>query len=308
MAMHSSSSIAAAVSNAGALGLFGGTNFAGPDWLREEIRATRELTDRSFGVGFITHLIPAMPDLLNVALEEKVPVIAFSFADPAPYAAMAKDAGATVICQVQTTAQARLAMDAGADLLVAQGNEAGGHTGTMTLLPLIVELRAAYPDVPLMAAGGITNGPALAAALTAGAEGAWLGTAFLATDECTDISDAYKQAIVAGSGEDTIYSSVMDIIQGHKFDLPPWPEGIALRSQRNALIEKWHGREAELRANIDAVLGGLDESDVAVNESVLMGQGAAAITSVRPASEVIRSICGDAERALRDLRGGLLRD
>lgn len=295
MAMHSSSSIAAAASNAGALGMFGGTSFAGPEWLKKEIDQTRALTDKPFGVGFITHLIPALPGLLELALDEKVPVIAFSFEDPTPYVAMAKAAGATVICQVQTIAHADMAVAAGADVLVAQGTEAGGHTGTMTLIPLLGEIKSAHPDIPLMAAGGISSGAAFAAALAAGAEGAWVGTAFLAAEECTDVSDGYKQALLESDGEDSVFSSVPDIIQGKQLGLPPWPEGIALRQRRDRFVDEWQGREVELLDHLDEVVA---EYAAKEEETILMGQGVASVDAVKPAAEVVNSICGEAERIL----------
>ena len=300
MSMHSSGRLAAAVSNAGALGTFGGTTGGGSDWLRQEIRLAKEHTDRSFGVGFITHLFPEFPSLFDVALEERVPVLAFSFADPAPFAAQAKAAGATVICQVQTMSHAREAVAAGADILVAQGNEAGGHTGEMNLLPLLVSILDAYPDLPVVAAGGIATGRALAAVLAAGADGACVGTAFLATMECTDVSAAYKDAIVESDGEDTVYTRVMDIIQAKVMGIPPWPAGIAERSRREPLTDKWHGRESELLASIDSAVEEYKAIRASGKIGVLMGQGAAAVTSIRTAAEVVTSICDDAERLLRN--------
>jgi nitronate monooxygenase len=306
MGMHSSSGIAAAVSNAGALGLFGAVSAGGPDWLRAEIRKTRELTDRPFGVGFITHLFEVFPTLLDVALEEKVPVVTFSFQDPAKFAAQAKNAGAKVICQVQSMKAAREAVAAGADVLVAQGNEAGGHTGTMNLLPLLNDVVEAYPDIPVMAAGGIASGRALASVLAAGADGAWLGTAFLATRELTDVSDAYKKAIVDSAGEDTVYTSVFDIIQVKAMGIPPWPKGIAERVRRNDLIDRWHGREDALRESVDDAIQELAASRERGDSPVLMGQGAGAITTIRSAAEVVESICGDAERILRERAQSIL--
>ena len=300
MSMHSSGRLAAAVSASGALGTFGGKTGGGPDWLRTEIEVARAHTDRPFGVGFITHLFEVFPTLLDVALEERVPVVVFSFADPAPFVAKAKAAGATVICQVQTTQHARAAVAAGADILVAQGNEAGGHTGEMGLLPLLVNMVDTFPDVPVVAAGGIATGRALAAVLAAGADGGCAGTAFLATTECADVSARYKQAIVDSDGEDTVYTRVMDIIQTTMMGIPPWPEGIAERSRREPMIDKWHGREAELRASIDSAIEEFRATRASGTIGVLMGQGASAVTSVRPVAQVVTTICDDAERLLRN--------
>jgi nitronate monooxygenase len=142
--------------------------------------------------------------IFEAVLDERVPVIAFSFADPAPYARRAKDSGARVICQVQTIDAARQAMDAGADVLVAQGNEAGGHTGRQPLLPFLIEVRETWPDVPVLASGGVATGRALAAVLAVGADGAWMGTPLVATHEAVEVSEPYKQKIVAAKAGDSV--------------------------------------------------------------------------------------------------------
>ena len=147
-------------------------------------------------------------------MAESPAAIALSFADPAPWIGRCKAAGARVICQVQTYEDADLAIAAGADVLVAQGNEAGGHTGSMGLLPLLVGVVARYPDVPVLAAGGIADGRTLAAALTAGADGAWLGTAFLATPEAVEVHEIHKRLIVESDGTDTVFTRAYDIVVG----------------------------------------------------------------------------------------------
>jgi nitronate monooxygenase len=299
MAMHSGGRLAAAVSEAGGLGAFGGFNIAGPDWLREQIRLVRQATGRTFGAGFITHFLQQFPMLLDVVVEERVPVVCFSFADPAPYVSKAKDAGAAVVCQVQSMTGAREAVAAGADVLVAQGNEAGGHSGEMNLLPLLVNLLDAFPDRPVLAAGGITNGRALAAVLAAGADGAWAGTAFLATPECVEISEAHKQAVVESDGEDTVYTPVIDIILEKMMGVG-WPEGIAARIRREPVVERWHGRLDDLRASIDEAVAEFLQVRKPGEYGPLMGQAAAQVRKVRPAAEVLREICDDAEHILRE--------
>src|SRR6266480_328890 len=173
MAMHSGGRLAAAVSKAGALGSFGGIHRSGdPNWVRGEVERIRSETGRPFGIGFITNFIPMLAPLFDAAIEAKPSVIAFSFGSPGPYAEKAKAAGAKVMCQVQSMTHAREAVAAGADILVAQGNEAGGHTGTMNLLPLLVSVLDAFPNTPVLASGGISSGRSLAAVLAAGADGA----------------------------------------------------------------------------------------------------------------------------------------
>lgn len=305
MALHSGGTLAAAVSKAGALGSFGGIHPAkGPDWLREEIRYIRSHTDKPFGVGYINAFVPMFQQHLEAALEERTPIVALSFGSPQPWLDKAKAAGAKVICQVQAIEHAREAAAGGADVLVAQGNEAGGHTGTMNLLPFLARVVEAFPDVPVLAAGGIGSGRALAAALAAGADGAWVGTALLATPEAVEVSDAYKQLIVESDGQDTIFTSVYDIMWGM-----PWPEGIGERVRRNRFTDQWHGREDDLRQKreelIPSVMAARERSDREAGE-VLYGQSAAFVNAVRPAAEVVRSICDEAERILRERPRGLL--
>jgi nitronate monooxygenase len=179
MTNHSGGQLAAAVSRAGGLGSFGGIHPGGPDWVREQIRYIRSQTDNPFGVGFITQFLDDFPSNFEVVLDEGVPVIAFSFADPQPWLTRAKRAGAITVCQVQSLEGASEAVEAGADALVVQGNAAGGRTGAMSLLPFLARVVDEFPQIPVMASGGISTGGTLAAVLAAGAEGAWVGTAFL---------------------------------------------------------------------------------------------------------------------------------
>ena len=301
MSNHSGGTLAAEVSQVGGLGTFGGSNDFGPGWLREQIAHVRATTDKPFGVGFITQLIEPDPRNFEIALEERVPVVVFSFSDPEPWLSRARDAGAMTICQVQSLELARLAADAGADVLMAQGNEAGGHTGGMNLLPLLVAVVEEYPQLPALAAGGITTGRALAAVLAAGAEGASLGTALLATPEAVEVPEAFKERVVLSDGQDTAFTRLYDLLGN-----APWPTGIAGRVYRNRLVREWDGRD-------QAVLEHREElaSDVAAARarhdpevsSVYMGQGAGAVNSIRPAAEVVRQICADAEQLLLHLSG-----
>ena len=297
MSNHSGGRLAAAVCQAGGLGTFGGSNNFGPEWFLEQIALIRSQVDGPFGVGFITHLIDSDPRNLETALAERVPVLIFSFADPGPWLPRARHTGATTICQVQTPRAAELALDAGADILLAQGNEAGGHTGEMNLLPLLVDLVERYPDVPVLAAGGITSGRALAALLAAGAEGASLGTAMLATPEATEVPPAFKEQILRSDGHDTAYTRLYDLL-----GTDPWPEGIAGRAYRNRFVREWDGRDTEILARREelatdaAAARARHDPEMA---SVYMGQGVGSVNAIRPAAEVMREMCADAERLLR---------
>ncbi len=306
MAMHSGGRLAAAVSKAGGIGSFGAIHISkGPDWLAAEVAHIRSETDRPFGVGFITNFIPMFQTLFDATLEAKPPITALSFGDPEPYIDRAKATGAVVMCQVQTFAAAKAALSAGADVLVAQGNEAGGHTGTMNLLPFLVRLVDAFPDTPVMAAGGISSGRALAAVLAAGADGAWVGTAFLASPEAVEVRDGHKQKVIESDGEDTAFTEIFDKLSG-----APWPAGIGGRVWKNRLVDEWTGREAEFPANREAVaaqyMAAVENFDAEVLD-LYMGQGAAAVTAVRPAADVLHRMSEDAERILREQTARLLK-
>ena len=299
MSNHSGGHLAAAVSAAGALGTFGGTNSFGPEWLRQQIALVRSRTSSPLGVGFITHLIGADPANFEMVLEEKVPVVIFSFSDPDPWLGRAKDAGALTICQVQSAELAEMAVRAGADVLLAQGNEAGGHTGRMNLLPLLVGLVERYPEMPVLAAGGITSGRALAAVLAAGGQGASLGTALLATPEAVDVPEPFKQQIVSSDGQDTAFTRLYDLLGGDA-----WPEGIAGRVYRNRLVREWDGRDADILAHreelVTEVAAARAREDPEIS-TVYIGQGAGQVEDIRPAADVVRRICQDAERVVREL-------
>ena len=299
MSNHSGGRLAAAVSLAGGLGTFGGTNDLGAEWLREQIAYIRSQTGRPFGVGFITQLIEYNTTNIEIALEERVPVFIFSFADPDPWVRRAKDAGAVTICQVQSLDLARQAVAAGADILLAQGNEAGGHTGETNLLPLLVDLVELYPDIPVLAAGGITTGRALAGAIAAGAEGASLGTALLATPEAVEAPDTFKDQIVQSDGQDTVFTRLYDLLGTR-----PWPDGIAGRVYRNRLVREWDGRDAEILAHREELASDVAAARASADpelSAVYMGQGAGHVNAIRPAAEVIGDICARAESLLREL-------
>ena len=299
MSNHSGGQLAAAVSEAGGLGTFGGTNELGPGWLRQQLALIRLRTDQPFGVGFITQRIGADPTNFETVLEERVPVVVFSFTDPQPWLSRAKDAGAFTICQVQSAELAELAVLAGADALLAQGNEAGGHTGQMNLLPLLVGLVERYPEVPVLAAGGITSGRALAAVLAAGAQGASLGTALLATPDAVEVPEPFKERIILSDGQDTAFTRLYDLLGDS-----PWPEGIAGRVYRNRLVREWDGRDADILAHreelVTEVAAARAREDPEIS-SVYVGQGAGQVEEVRPAADVVRQICEDAERIIREL-------
>lgn len=285
--------LAAAVSNAGGLGLIGGTAMGGEEWVVEQVRVARELTDRPFGVGFISHF-PNTADLMQAALREGVKVIAHSFADPAPFVAAAHDAGALVLCQVRTVEAARRCAEVGVDVVTAQGTEAGGHTGIMSTFPLVPAVVDAVAPLPVVAAGGIGDGRGIAAALMLGAEGVWLGTRFLATEEC-GVSDAYKARVVDADGANTVLSKV--------FDIPtrmPWPSGVLGRALRTDFAEQWLGREAELQETVEAAGAPPRrfDPDTDPEGATWAGEAATFVTARQSAGDVVRELAAHAERVL----------
>jgi nitronate monooxygenase len=287
--------LAAAVSEAGGLGLIAGSS-RDADWLRAQIRLVRERTDRPFGVGFISHWLPQTPALYAVAIEERVPVIAHSFTDPAPYMAAAREIGAKVICQVRDLEGAREAQRAGVDAIVAQGTEAGGHTGDIATLPLVPLIVDAVAPLPVLAAGGIADGRGLAAVLMLGAQGAWLGTAFLASPESL-YRPRQKARVLRMAVDETVLTEVWDLALGRE-----WPRGVAGRAARNAFSERWHGHEQELmtqRAAVAEELRRAQREDDPELEPIWAGQAAGLVRAPEPAGEVVRRIAREAEAALR---------
>lgn len=293
--------LAATVSEAGGLGLVGAGQVS-VDWLRAEVQLAREYTSSPFGVGFITHFIPENSETFAAALEERLAVYTFSFADPAPYLAQVRAVNATTICQVQTLAQAERAAELGAHVLAVQGNEAGGHTGQRALLPFLAQVLQRLPETIVIAAGGIGDGRSLAAVLAAGADGAWVGTPFVASLEAAGVPDAYKRRIVESDGADSVYTEAYDVLNAvRRGQARRWPAGIAGRALRTPFVDEWHGREDELRAQFGRSPSAFDDAagqPTAPTVPFWAGPSAAAVTAVRSAADIVRGICNEAEQLL----------
>src|SRR5690349_3562524 len=228
--------LAATVTQAGGFGIVGG-GYGDEEWLTRELQA---VGDAKIGVGFITWSMATRPRLLDLALEHRPAAIFLSFGDVRPHAEKIKRGGALLICQVQTLAQAKEAAANGADMLVAQGTEGGGHGISRSTFPFVPAVADAVPNIPLVAAGGIADGRGLAAALMLGADGVLIGTRFYASIEAAG-AQAAKERIVAASGDRTIRSILFDIARRNI-----WPAPYSGRVLRNAFTERWGGREAEL--------------------------------------------------------------
>ena len=295
MGFVSGGALAAAVSAAGGFGIIGG-GYADPEWVEREFAAAG---NRPVGCGFITWALAQRPAALDMALAHKPAAIMLSFGDARPFLAKIKHAGCVVICQVQTLAQARAVLAEGADIIVAQGTEAGGHGGrrsTLPLVPAVVDMVAdSGRQVPVVAAGGITDGRGLAAALVLGADGVLMGTRFYATVEALPSPRAKARVIEAG-GDDTLRTTVFDIARGYD-----WPAEYTGRAVRNTFSETWHGREEALKLQggertryAEAAAQG--DPDTAV---VFAGEGIDLIDAVEPAAGVLARVIEEAETALR---------
>ncbi|MER6051237.1 nitronate monooxygenase [Streptomyces sp. NPDC001793] len=290
------SRLATAVTAAGGLGLIGG-GYGDEQWLKGELAAA---AGTRVGCGFITWSLARRPGLLDVALEHRPAAVMLSFGDPAPFADRIRAAGIPLFCQVHTLDQARQALDAGADVVVAQGGEAGGHgvgsRSTFTLVPDIADLIAdRSPDVLLLGAGGVTDGRGLAAALALGADGALVGTRFWATKEAAVSERAQARAVAAG-GDDTLRTSVYDLVR--RYD---WPSEYDARLLRNRFVDRWHGRESALDAQLAEVAAEFaaaeSEQDFDV-ANVVVGEGVGQVREVLPAGEVVRRMTQDAAARL----------
>jgi len=295
--------LAAAVSEAGGFGLIGGMTTSGPEWLREQIRKVRQLTNKPFGVGFISSF-PGLDEFVQVALDERVVAISHSFADPTPYIPVAHAAGVKVIVQVQTVAQAGVAAQAGVDVLVTQGTEAGGHTGYSGTLPLVTAVLDIAGDIPVLAAGGIADGRGLAAVLVLGAEGAWMGTRFYASQESGGGNWEKERMLEAGT-DDTVLTKVYDLTLES-----PFPRDVGDRVLRNDYTASWHGRNDEVivhREELRAqVVTAMREGNARI-AAVRAGNAVGMIHEIKPAAEIVREIVTEAERILRERPGQVLR-
>lgn len=295
MAGASGADLAAAVSAAGGLGMIG-ASFESPEWLQEQIKLVRQRTDRPFGVGFVS-TSPDTGTLMEVTLEHRVPVISHAFADPTDYIAVASEMGLKTMVQVQTVEQARVAARAGADVIAAQGVEAGGHTGMVSsTLPLTTAVIDAVGDIPVVSAGGIADGRGLAAVLMLGAEGVWMGTRFVASLESIS-AEISKQAIVNHGIDDFILTRVYDIVRS-----APFPEDVGERILRNRFTDTWHGRDDELTAKKEELLAQIQAAAEAGDTSVariLAGNSAGMVHSIEPAADIVARIVAEAEEILR---------
>ena len=296
MGVMAGGKLAAAVSNAGGLGIIGG-GYGDADWLDKQFAAAGSAR---VGCGLITWSMANSPELLDQVLARKPVALMLSFGDVAPHASRIRALGVPLICQVQGMKYLREAVDAGADIIVAEGNEAGGHSGhrgVFTLVPEAADYLAKHaPDTVLVAAGGVGDGRGLAAALMLGADGVLVGTRFVASQE-SEAPEGFRQAIVASDGDATIKSNSVDVVRKRYW---PNPEFV-VRVLKNSFVAQWHGREREIEKAIDvehARFWNAFNAGDAENSGVMMGEVSGILHDAPSAAEIIDSMVAQACRLL----------
>jgi len=285
--------LAAAVSRGGGLGLLGAGD-GDPEWLDREVSIIALESYQPWGIGFLTWAIDA--GAVDRALEYGPHAVMLSFGDPSPFAERIRRAGAVLIIQVTDLNEARQAVDLGADVIVAQGTEAGGHgarrgRSALPFVPIVVDLAA---PVPVLAAGGIADGRGVAAVLALGAAGALIGTRFQATAEAM-VDPAITKAILEGQGQDTERSNVLDVVRGSQ-----WPSKYTARTLGHPHLDRWRGREGELADNPQAQQD--YQNDLARGAisplPVWAGEAIDLITDLPSAEDLVATLATQAETAL----------
>ncbi len=293
MAWIADASLASAVSRAGGLGIIAAGN-APADVVRREIRAVRQVTDRPFGVNIML-LSPYAPEIAELVAEEKVPVVTTGAGNPGSYMQEWKNAGIKILPVVPSVAYAKRMEKLGADAVIAEGTEAGGHIGEITTMVLVPQIVDAV-SLPVVAAGGIADGRGMAAAFVLGASGVQIGTRFLVANECT-VHDNYKQKVIDAKDTD---SAVTGRATGHP-----------VRCLKNSLVREFRELEASAASleeyeqlGSDRLRRAAREGDV-TSGSVMAGQSAGLVKRRQSAREIIEDICSQTEKILA---GGQLFD
>lgn len=282
--------LAAAVSNAGGLGMIG-AGYADPVWLERELDIVRRKATRPWGVGFITWCLTR--EVLDLVMDYAPHALMFSFGDMSPWIARVKQKNLPVFSQIHDLAGAFEAREQGADFIVAQGTEAGGHgTGQHATLSLLRDIKNVI-DMPVIAAGGIADGRGVAAAIKLGADGVSMGTRFYASFEA-DVHPRLKRRLVECRAGDTVRTQVFDIIREIN-----WPAGYSGRAINNTFIARWQGNEQRLKAMIKKHQPDfyhaqkMADPDFAI---VWAGEGIDVISEIEGAGSLLHRIAGDAEK------------
>ena len=286
--------LARAVSEAGAFGMLGFDEDESEGAIEAQLAILARRPRVPFGVGLVAWVLEKRPRLLDIAIAAEPGLISISFGDPSPWVARVHRAGIPLASQVQSRRWAKTALKAGVDVLVAQGTEAGGHTGSVGTLPLL-QIVLELTERPVIAAGGIASGRGLAAVLAAGAAAAWIGTPFLLADEARNSTRA-RARILQSDETQTIYTRVYDRAQGKE-----WPHEFGGRALRNAYADRWTGHEAEITHDPDAVTEfarakAAEDYDTA---NIYAGQTVGLLDQVRPAASIVTGLTAQAEELLR---------
>jgi len=284
--------LAAAVTNAGGYGVLGMAG-QGPDFIREEMRKVRKLTDGPFGVDLLAASPESLVASVDVIIEEGASSFVAGLGVPMPILEKLKKAGLKVMVVCGAVKHAVKAEQAGCDAVICQGGEGGGHTGLVGTMPLVAQAVEAV-KVPVVAAGGIYDGRGLAAALSLGAVGVWVGTRFIASVEA-HAGDLYRETIVGSTDEDTIRTRCYS--------------GKPMRVKKNPYVDDWESRPGDIqafpmqamlssRAGVMGGIGGQIEGLDADKSCFAMGQSAGGVHDVLPAAQIVRNLVDDAEAAL----------
>lgn len=286
--------LAAAVSEGGGLGVIG-AGVGDLTWLSEQCELARAGTSKPWGIGFLSWAING--DTIDAAIAQSPAAIMLSFGDPAPFTDAIRAAGIPIIVQVTDMAEARRALEVGADIVVSQGGEAGGHGGGRATLPFVPAVVDVAGPVPVLAAGGIGDGRGLAAALVLGAAGALIGTRFEATHEALIAADEVKAILTAGA-EDTTQGRALDVVRDS-----PWPARYPARTLRNKVTEAWAGREDDIDdATKAAYRDGVDRGDLDYLP-IWAGEAVDVISEQESATTLVGRIVREAELAIASAGG-----
>jgi len=290
MAWVATAELAAAVSNAGGLGIIGAGNAPG-DYVRSEIKKVKKLTDKPFGVNIML-LSPFVDEVIDAVYEERVPVITTGAGNPGKYIARFKEIGTKIIPVVPAVALARKMEQEGVDAVIAEGTESGGHVGELTTMALVPQVVDAI-NIPVIAAGGIADGRGLIAALSLGAQGVQMGTIFVCASECTAHNN-YKMAIIKAGDRGTI---VTGRITGHP-----------VRILKNKLardfekLEKANvGAEEYEKLGVGRLKAAVVDGDADYG-SVMAGQISGLVKEIKPAKDIIENIMKEALIAIERVK------
>lgn len=296
MTPQAGGALAGAVVDAGGLGMLGMDEDEPVAQIREQIAIVRSRAAPAFGIGFVIWVLERRPELIALAIESQPKIVTISFGDPSPYVDAFHNAGILVASQVQNRKWAQVAIDAGVDILIAQGTEAGGHTGSIGTLPLL-QIVLSMTDKPVIAAGGIATGRGVAAVLAAGAQAAWIGTPFLLASESRSTPQA-QERISAADETQTIHTAVFDRVQAK-----PWPAEFKGRALRNPFAQKWDKREDDLMCDapeIERFQTAKAARDY-TTAHIYAGQSVGLIQDRRPAKEIIHDLVSEATLCLENV-------